>query len=398
MSGTTIPTGTSPFVANLQLQSYDELIQRSVAIASAVCPDLTDFSSGSPSLALMSVKAYSDLWLQWLIFVVFINARFFTTTGSGVDTWGADFGFVRSGASYASGFVDFIRFSATNQMVVPLGTICQTTDGTQKFIVLPDTTNALFDIASQTYIAPIGTLTMTILVQAINPGIGGNVVAGAITLMYSSVAGVNKVNNANNFSGGIDGESDASFKARFVPYFNSRSSGTSSAIVNAALSIQSNLTFQILENANGVGLDPTTNSVIPNTQFGFFTVYIDSGNETTTPPTIVTQVQLAIDAIRPLSVDFWVTTPTITPVDIEYLLIYQPGYNQASVKAIVNSKITNYVNTLQPGQTLNYYRLAALINDTLGVKNVQFLIAAGVESNVGAAVGSIIKLGILAGV
>jgi hypothetical protein len=395
----TIPLNTSPFVSNLQLSSYDDLIKRSVSVAQSVCPDLTDFSSGSPSLALMSVKAYSDLWLQWLVYNTFLNSRFFTTTGGGVDTWANDFGFSRSGATYANGFVTFTRFSATNQLVIPVGVICQTGDGTQKFITLPDIDNVYFDITTQRYLVPPGQLSVSILVQAVNPGIGGNVVPGAISLMYSSVTGVNKVNNPLAMAGGVDGEGDSSFKSRFVPYFNSRSSGTSSAIVNAILSIGSNLTYQVLENANGTKLDPLNNNVtIPNTQFGFFTVYIDSGSQSITSADTVLQVQNAINLVRPLSVDFWVTTPTLVPIDIEYLVNYQPGYNVANVRAIINSKITNYVNTIQPGAHLNYYTLASLINDTLGCKNVQFLIVAGVESNVGVAPGSIIKLGNLAGV
>ncbi len=398
MSGTSIPAGTSPYVANLQFSGYQDLINRSVAVAQLVCPELTDFSPGSPSLALMSVRAYSDLWLQWLIFTVFLNARFFTATGPALDTWGADFGYSRSAATYATGYVTFSRYSGTNVMVIPVGTICQTQNGTQKFITLADTTNVLFDIPSQTYIVPAGTLSITIFCQAVNSGIQGNVLASTITLMYSSVAGINSVTNSAAMSGGVNGQSDPSFQAGFIPYFNSRSAGTGLAIVNAIQSISTNLTYQILENANGVIPDPNNNNaIIPDTQFGFFTVYIDSGLETATPAAVVQQISQAINAVRGLSIDYWVTTPAIVPINIEYLLNYQPGYLIANVQAIVNAAITNYVNTIQPGAQCNYYKLAALINDTLGVKSVQFLIVAGVESNVGVAPGSILKLGTLAG-
>lgn len=395
IDGTVLPINAQPFTQNPPFRTNDEMLQYAINTMRTVCPDLTDFSSGSPALALAQLKVQGDQWLQWLINVVFLNSRLFTATGPGVDTYCADFGLYRTKATYATGYVTFGRYTATNQVIIPLNAIVQTNDGTQRFVILPDPSNPLYDLNNSRYVLPIDTLQGNILVQAINEGTQGNVAAGTITRQFSSVAGISFVNNSSAFTNGVEGETDTHFKNRFVTYINSRSRGTGTSIANAILTISPTLKFQILENANGIWpyIDGDPNSGNPREQFGFFTVYIDSGFQTVTDQGTVDAVSQAINAIRPLSVDYYVTVPAIVSVDIEYLLKYQPNYNQSLVQDLVKSKVINYVNTLGVAETLNAYRLGSLINDTEGVDDVEFLIIAGQGGNVGAGPGTIIKMG-----
>lgn len=77
-----------------------------------------------------------------------------------------------------------------------------------------------------------------IVVQAMEAGSIGNVSAGSIILLKTSVAGIGRVENLQPTGGGIEEESDISRKARFALYIQSLSRATRGALEYAARSIE----------------------------------------------------------------------------------------------------------------------------------------------------------------
>ena len=94
---------------------------------------------GSPGP--LDTNAGVILWLQGNIVYVMSRTRFRTSQGADADSWGADYGFGRLGATPATGAVTFTRFTTTTPSTVFVGTKLQTGDGTQTFQVTTDASN-----------------------------------------------------------------------------------------------------------------------------------------------------------------------------------------------------------------------------------------------------------------
>ncbi|MEX7031704.1 baseplate J/gp47 family protein, partial [Pseudomonas aeruginosa] len=74
------------------------------------------------------------------------------------------------------------------------------------------------------------------------------VAAQAISLIGSSIPGVDTVSNAAAFSNGVNAEPDAALRARFILFINALSKSTDAAIGYAITSLGQGLRYQILDN------------------------------------------------------------------------------------------------------------------------------------------------------
>jgi uncharacterized phage protein gp47/JayE len=144
-----------------------------------------------------------------------VITRASTCSGADLDSWFADFGFYREPAVSATGNVTFSRFTATNAALVPVGFQVQTTDGTQSFLVVADTSNPAYDPAQSGYVVPALTASVTVPVSAVTAGAAGNASANTVTVIVGSIPGIDTVTNANSFSNGANAESDDAARARF---------------------------------------------------------------------------------------------------------------------------------------------------------------------------------------
>lgn len=110
-----------------------------------------------------------------------------------------DYGLIPAPAEFAAGN---IVFAGTNGITIPLHTILQSSDGTQQYATQAGVT--------------ISSGTATVAVLALTAGSAGNQAASAPLTLVSGIAGVQPVANADGgaLTGGIDVESDDSFRAR----------------------------------------------------------------------------------------------------------------------------------------------------------------------------------------
>jgi uncharacterized phage protein gp47/JayE len=227
---------------------------------------------------------------------------------------------------------------------------------------------------------------VTVPVAATVAGSAGNVLAGTISLITSALPGIDTATNALALTGGLDAETDASFRLRFQSFINSRTRATVQAVSYAATSIQQGVNCTVQENTDGNG------DYMP----GKFVVTADDGSGSP-PAALLTSIQAAVEAVRPVGSIFAVSGPTVLPADISLSLAIAPGSNSATAVAAVNLAITTFVNTLPVGSSLPFTRLAQIAYDASpAVTNVTGLTLQGGTADLTAAPATVIKIGSLA--
>jgi uncharacterized phage protein gp47/JayE len=370
----------------LSLQNFTTLVAQAAASVQASASELLDFTAGSVLRALLEANASLALWLQWLILLTLQTTRLATSNGADADSFGADFGFSRLAAVPAQGSVTFSRYGAGITALIPAGLIVTTADGTSQFAVVSDTTNSAWSTAQSGYGLGAGVASVTVPVAATVAGAAGNILPGTIALIASALPGVDTVTNPNGLTGGLDAETDAAFRQRFQSFIDSRTRATIQAVTYAAYSVKQGLSCTVRENADING------NYLP----GHFVVTVDDGSGNPSTP-LLSAVQTAVEAVRPLGSTFAIQPPSVISANIALTLTIASGADNAAVIAAVNATIASYVNTLAVGGTLPYTRLAQLAYDASpNVVNVSGLTLQGSNADLTATPSSVIKLGTLA--
>ena len=370
----------------LLLRNFSTLVEQTAAAVQGSAAQLLDFTTGSVLRALLEANASLALWLQWLTMLVLQTTRLATSSGSDVDSFGADFGMTRLTAVAAQGSVTFSRYTPTMAALIPTGTTVTTSDSTTQFTVGTDSTNAAWSASQNGYLLGAGVASVTVPVIATVAGSAGNVLAGTISLVTSALPGIDTVTNALSLTGGLDAETDDAFRLRFQSFINSRTRATVQAVNYATTSIQQGVNCTVQENTDGNG----------DFRPGKFLVTVDDGSGSP-PATLLTSIQAAVDVVRPVGSIFAVNAPTVLPANISLTLSIAQGSNNATAIAAVNSAIGTFVNTLPVGSSLPFTRLAQLAYDASpAVTNVTGLTLQGGTADLAASPATVIKLGSLA--
>jgi uncharacterized phage protein gp47/JayE len=369
-------------MASLSTQNFSQIVQNTVAAIQAGSTQLLNLTVGSVLRAIVEANAALTLWLQGLVTYVLTLTRFATSAGSDADSWAADFDFTRLAAVAATGTVTFTRFTDTTQSVVPFGAQVQSADGTQTFTVNTDPTNSAYNLALGGYVLPIGTPTLTVEVTASTPGSGGNVLANTITSLGQGIPGIDTVTNSAAYTTGVDAETDAAFKARFVVYIASLSKATLEAVESAIIDVQPGLQYTITENYDyNSTYDP-----------GFFYVVLDDGSGTP-PSQLLTNVGDAIEVVRALGIRFAVFAPVVTTANVTMEITSAAGFTHSVVVGAVGLAVTAFINGLGLGNGLPYTQLAAIAYGVPGVTNVSGVLLNSGTSDIAGNVQNTIKAG-----
>lgn len=340
-------------------KDFAELVAEQTTAIQAKNAQLVDLRIGSILRAVVESNASVGLWLESNILLVLQAIRASTAVGTDLDSWMADFGQTRLAPHFAVGTVTFARFTATSQALVNVGALVQTADNTQQFAVIVDLTNPHYDAVNSRYVLPIGLASLDIKVQAVNAGTQGNVSAGQITSLVQPITFIDTVNNALAFTSGVDSESDAAFRARFVLYINSLSKATPGAIRYALSSISPAIRYSLVEDKN---LDGSVHT-------GFFYAVVDDG--TGSPDAnFLSTCYAAVDAVRAAGITFAIFAPSTLGVTVLMTITTLTGFVHATVASAVAAAITAYLNSLQIGQTLGYSRLYQAAYSITGVDTV----------------------------
>lgn len=356
-------------MANLNTQSFSSIVSNFATAVQSAASSLVDFTIGSVLRAIAEAMAGVALWLQGLILQVAALTRAATSSGTDLDSFFAQFGFSRLGGTAATTQETFARYTPTNQALIPLGATVQTQDGSIQFTVVADTSNAAYSASQGGYVLPANQASVNVTVQCTAVGTTANVTAGQLNTLGTAIAGVDFVTNSNAVTNGANAESDAAARSRFVTWIASLEAATLLAVMNAIDSVQIGMTGIIAENQQYNGA----------AQNGYFTVIANDGSGTLTL-TEKTNVENAVEAVRPLCSTYSVHAPTTQSVNVTATITTADGYVHANLTGPVATAMAAYINaqvTTLGGATLSYAGVAAQAFSVAGVTNISNLLLNG---------------------
>lgn len=356
-----------------------------MAAVQGAAATLIDFATGAVALAIMQAVSAIALWLQGIALQVASLTRLSSSSGPDVDSFIADYNFARLPAVSASTSETFARYTPTAQAIILVGTTVQSADGTQQYTVIADTSQSAYSAILNAYVIAAGVTSCTATIKAVTPGTGGNVGVGLISVLGSSIAGVDTVINTGAVTNGVDAESDTAVKARFVLYLQSLTQGTKQACINAVLNMQLGASCAITENINYSGF----------AQPGYFYAVVDDGTGSPSG-SFLTAAYAAIDAVRAEGTIFAVFAPVVVTANVGLTIAVSSGDTLSAVKALVVTAITTYINSLGAAATLPYTKLAQLAyGASAGIINVTAVTLNGGTADIAATGQQLIRTGVV---
>ena len=140
-----------------------------------------------------------------------------TAQGMYLDYHAETRGITRAAAEKAVGT---LRFAAADKVTaacpIEKGTVCMTAEGVR------------FETTEDAAIA-VGSQWVDVPAQAAEAGVGGNVIAGTVTLLSAMPVGVVQCTNPAAFSGGCDAESDEALRGRVLASYQRLPNGANAA-------------------------------------------------------------------------------------------------------------------------------------------------------------------------
>lgn len=345
-----------------------------------------NFAAGAVFLAIAQAYSGPALWLQSIGLAVAKLTRLATSFGSDADSFVADFGIItRLGAQAATGLCTFSRFTpGPSAPFIPVGSTVQTGDGTQQFTVTADPTNPAYSALTNGYTLPAQVASVILPVQAVNPGTQGNVAAGTISQIVSSLSGVDTVVNVAAFINGINQESDAAFKTRFQLAIASLSKGTETAIRAAIGSLEAGIQITIQENLDLNG----------NQDNGMVTIVIDDGSGNPSA-TLVAQCAAAADTVRCASIRYGVYGATTTLVSVNATITTGAAFVNETVVAQVVAAIAAQINSTGLGNGLDYFDIPIAARAVPGCTNISNYTLNGAAADLPGSPQNTFKAGVL---
>jgi hypothetical protein len=364
-------------------RTFADFLRDMAAAVQGLSARVMDFSPGSVLRSLLEANAAVAMWMQWVMLAILQNTRATTSNGQDLDSWMLDFGVFRLPAIASSVLVSVSLFASTRRAVVPSGMIVKTTGGDKKFAVIEDTTSSVWSIVENGYILAPGVLNITVPVECMETGASGNVQTGIISLIASSVPGVDAVSNNRAFTNGLDAEDDAALRLRFHNYLASRSRATLTAVSYAISELRQGLRFVIEENRDASGAD----------RFGHFVAIVDDGSGQA-PLQLLDQVTAAIDRVRPVGSMFSVIRATVANANVSLMLDVRGRPTTTDIGARLSLSIVRYFNSLSIGEPLSATRIAEIAYRTdENIANVRSVSINGASADLIAAGRTIIRAG-----
>jgi uncharacterized phage protein gp47/JayE len=244
----------------------------------------------------------------------------------------AQFDFERKAGAAASGSVIFSRNAANAiPVTIPAGVGVSTSDGVE-FITLAE--GLILSSASDSN---------AVVASCTQIGAIGNVGAAQIDTIDYSVYGVDGVRNDVAFSGGVDMESDAEYRARFNEFIIGLGKSSNAGVRAAALSVNGVISVSLVEH-------------FPAEDGYHLTVFAENGSGSL-PISIKNELNAIIigndttDGVRACGVNVRILAPEIVRINIAILFHVTGGIPAGLIEAQIIKNITSYVNGLKIGES-----------------------------------------------
>lgn len=352
-------------MADLNTKTFTQLVQGQAAQIQARASVLVNFALGALFRAWTEAVAAVVLWLQSLILTVLMFSRASTSSGADLDSWIADFGgpfvvngevqFARIPSVPSSGLVTFSRFTTGTQALIAVGAAVETQDGALRFAVVKDAENVAWSETDQAYVMSPGqdeVFVPVVNLLAVGDAFGsrGNVLAGAINTIVSTLPGVDLVTNEDDFANGVDAETDEALRIRFRGFIQALADGTPTAIIYWVKSLGAKVSATIVEYQE---IDGTPKAA-------YFYAVVDDGRDVV-DPTFLATATAVIDAHRAAGVEFDAYLRTLVPVDVSFTITTALAADEDDAGALAVAAVRAYLNSLALGETMVFNRLFSVI-------------------------------------
>lgn len=259
-----------------------------------------------------------------------------TAAAENLARWASIWAVSRKAASFATGAV---TFTGTNGTTVPEGTELQRSDGA-RYLTTAD--------------GMIASGTLTLGVQAVDAGTGGNAAAGVTLGFLSPLAGVNA--SATVAAGGLAGgeavEGDDSLRARLLTRIQSPPHGGADFDYRAwALDVAGVTRAFVYPGQNGIGTVGVA-------------ILTDEGPAGPVAPSgLVADTQAHINAVRPVTADVTVWTPTAVPLAFSIHIVPDTTAVRAAVEASLRELLGRVA---EPGKTILLSQIREAVSTAAG--------------------------------
>ncbi|OME86931.1 baseplate J protein [Paenibacillus sp. FSL A5-0031] len=323
-----------------------------------------DKRQGAPTHDLLSPAAI-EAALLYIELDNVLNFGFVDTTyGAYLDLAASEYGVTRKAATKSIGA---LTFSGANGTVIPTGTRAVTSGSEPVYFVT-------------TTVGTISAGSVTVASEASDAGAIGNVGIGAVNTVIGNLVGVVTVNNAFNFVGGTDAESDDALRARILERAQRpATSGNAAQYRQWALEVAGVSDAKVYPIWDGAG-----------------TVKVVLLDEDKTAPDapIVTATTTYIESVRPIGATVTVVGATEVAINVSVDVTISASTTLPAVKADIENGMRAYLKTLAfTDATVRYTQIAGVILNAEGVLDYTALTVNGGSTNVVIADGSVAVLG-----
>lgn len=282
--------------------------------------------------------------------------------GTFLDYHGEREGITRHAATYSSGY---ITVEGAENTFIPAGTTITTEEVDGVTIEYRTTQDATIG----------GSGVVDIQIESLEPGVSGNVPAGAIKNLLEPISGVQSISNLQETKGGYNQEEDDDFRERILQTSRSRSfTGNKEDYIRWAKEVP------------GVG----EVLVVPEWDGpGTVKVLIASRTGSVAPPELIAQVQnhIAPDGRSgggqaPIGALVTVTGIAGRAINLSFSIYLEDSFNLDTVLEAIEMSLSVYFNGLEQGGLVRYTKVGAIITTTPGVIDHTDLLLNGGTSNI----------------
>ncbi len=325
--------------------------------------DITEGSFIYDTLSPISLElAQSKILLDEVLSRVFAKTASENGYSTELEQRCNEFGITRKDGTKAT---TQVTFTGTDNIVIPLGTIVQTSGGLQYSTLLEVTTSS--GVAS-------------VNVEATNIGNQYNIPANTIIELAVQIVGITGINNINPTSGGTEIENDADLYNRLIlKVQNPTTSGNVANYKMWALAVEGISQVKVIPTWNG----PGTVKVI----------LLDSNKRAPTQG-IIDNVVTTIEENRPIGATVTVQGATEVPINVTATLTLAEGASIEDAKILIEIQLTEYFKTLAFSDPIvRYTQIANAILDTANVIDYSNFKVNNGTANIQIASGSVAILG-----
>lgn len=327
------------------MDSYEDILTRMKRkykeLTSYDVPELSDIDI---RMKVLAGEIYNDeVNLEFLKRQMFAS----TATGEYLDFHAGDRGIVRKPSVKAKGQVRFLTDDYAQQsIIIPAGTIVATSGE-----------NPVRFTTDEEAILAAGNYFVSVNCTAQSGGISGNVAAETVNTIITNVVGIDSVKNLSAFTGGNDVESDESLRKRVLDTYKSVSDSTNKAYYKRlAFSVDGVYSVSIVPRGRGAGT---------------VDVYIAAQNAPA-PNSMVEQVQSIMNRQREINVDVQVYSAVLENFTLGIFVTLKDGYDLADVRNNITESVSEYITSLEIGESVLEYPLSSAILRAEGVYDFSF--------------------------